>query len=121
MPSVIWGKPGSLIENITFKNVRIAAKGGHPVTEAALNPEENDERFPQDIAALPAYAWYLRHVDKIHFVGCDFAFETSDGRPAMVVDDGKGVRLEACKLQQGPEATQQVDSRNVSDVSIVQR
>jgi hypothetical protein len=121
MPSVIWGKPGSPIENITFKDVRITAKGGHPVTEATLNPQENDERFPQDVGALPAYAWYLRHVNKIRFVGCDFGFKTDDGRPAFVMDDGKDVRLEACKLQQGPEATKPVDSRNDSEVNIVQR
>jgi len=121
MPSMIWGKPGSPIENITFKNVRITAKGGHPVTEAALNPEENDARFPQDIAAIPAYAWYLRHVNKVHFVGCEFGFEKIDGRPALVIDDGKDVRLEACTLQQGSTALKQVDSRNASDVSIIQQ
>ena len=119
MPSVIWGKPGSPIENVTFKDVRITAKGGHPVAEAALNPPENDERFPQDVGALPAYAWYLRHVNKIHFVGCDFGFKTDDGRPALVVDDGKDVRLEACKLQQGPGTAKPVDNRNDSEVNIV--
>jgi polygalacturonase len=119
MPSVIWGKPDSPIENITFKNVRITAQGGHPAAEAALNPEENDERFPQNVGELPAYAWYLRHVSKIPFVGCDFGCKTSDGRPALVVDDGKNVRLEACKLQRPSEAAQPVDGRNASDVSIV--
>jgi polygalacturonase len=121
MPSVIWGKPGSPIENVSFKNIRITAKGGHPVAEAALNPQENDERFPQNVGALPAYAWYLRHVNKIHFVDCAFSFKTDDGRPALVVDDGNDVRLEACKLEQGPESTKPVDNRNDSQVDIVQR
>ncbi|MHC4508458.1 MAG: glycosyl hydrolase family 28 protein [Planctomycetota bacterium] len=40
MPSLIWGKPGSPIENIEFKNVQITAKGGHPALEAALDPED---------------------------------------------------------------------------------
>jgi len=35
MPSVIWGKPGSPIENIEFQNVRLTAKGGHAAAEAA--------------------------------------------------------------------------------------
>lgn len=37
MPSVIWGKPDTPIENISFKNVSITAKGGHPVEDAEEN------------------------------------------------------------------------------------
>jgi polygalacturonase len=118
MPSVLWGKPDSRIENVTCRNVRITAQGGHPGAEASLNPEENDERFPQNVGELPAYAWYLRHVNRIQFVGCDFGCKSSDGRPALVVDDGKSVRVEACQLQRGA-AAQPVDSRNSSDVSII--
>jgi polygalacturonase len=105
MPSVIWGKPGSAIEDITFDRVRIVAKGGHPATEAALDPPENDERFPQNLAGLPAYGVYLRHVRNVRFADCQFGFEKVDGRPAMMVDEGDAVSFDGCTLQSGSAET----------------
>ena len=67
IPSVIWGKPGAPVENVAFRNVRIVVKGGHPTAEAALDPAENDGRFPRDIGAVPAFGFYLRHVRDIAF------------------------------------------------------
>ena len=84
MPSVIWGKPGSPIEGIEFKNVSITAKGGHPIADAEVFPEENDQRFPRHVGMIPAYAWYLRHVKNVSFTDCSFPFEKADGRPAIV-------------------------------------
>ena len=112
MPSVIWGKPGSPVENVKFKNVRITAKGGHPASEASLNPKENDERFPRKVGAIPAYAWYLRHVKNIRFHSCRFDFEKNDDRPAIVVDDGTNVTLDECHLQKGPHCDSRVVTRN---------
>ena len=99
MPSVIWGKPGSPIENISFNNVRITVRGGHPASESSLDPEENDECFPRKVGAIPAYAWYLRHVKNVRFGDCRFAFEKVDGRPAVVMDDGEKVVFENCDIK----------------------
>ena len=120
MPSVIWGKPGSPIENITFANVRITEKGGHPASEASLNPKENDERFPRHVGAIPAYAWYLRHVRNVRFKDCNFGYETNDDRPAMVVDDGTNVTLDRCYLQQGSNCDRRVRTRNGARITHVQ-
>jgi hypothetical protein len=108
MPSVIWGKPGCPIENIELKNVRITAKGGHPASEASLRPEENDERFPRHVGAIPAYAWYLRHVKNIRFLNCRFGFEKNDDRPALVIDDWGKVTFEGCTLQKGSDCDSRV-------------
>ncbi|MFC1764554.1 glycosyl hydrolase family 28-related protein [Planctomycetota bacterium] len=116
MPCVIWGKPESPIENIEFKNVQMTVKGGHPASEASLNPEENDERFPRKVGGLPAYAWYMRHVKDIHFLDCEFGFERKDGRPGVVVDDGENVSLERCSLQKGGDADSLIVSRNGPEV-----
>jgi polygalacturonase len=113
MPSVIWGKPGSPIENIELKNVKITAKGGHPASEASLDPTENDERFPRHVGAIPAYAWYLRHVRNIRFLNCRFGFEKNDNRPALVVDDGKKVVFEKCDFQKGAVCLSRVGYRIV--------
>jgi polygalacturonase len=112
MPCVIWGKPESSIENIEFKNVRITAKGGHPAREALLDPEENDERFPRHVGAIPAYAWYLRHVRNIRFLNCRFGFENNDDRPALVIDNGENVTFEQCDLRKGDNCVSRVAFRN---------
>ena len=120
MPSIIWGKPGSPVENIKFINVRITEKGGHPASEASLNPKENDERFPRHVGAIPAYAWYLRHVKNVRFTDCSFAFEKNDDRPAMVVDDGIDVTLDECYLQEGSNCDSRVVTRNGAEIIHVQ-
>jgi hypothetical protein len=112
MPSVIWGKPGSPIENIQFKNVSITAKGGHPVSEANLFPEENDHRFPRHLGTIPAYAWYLRHIKNVSFTDCEFPFEKSDGRPAVVIDDATEVIFENTFLPIGSECSSRIAIRN---------
>jgi len=116
MPSIIWGKDGSPVENVNFRNVRITVKGGHSASEASLYPEENDERFPRKVGAIPAYAWYLRHVKNIRFTECSFGFEKNDDRPAMAVDDGRNIMLDECDLQEGADCDSPVMTRNGADV-----
>ena len=120
-PSVLWGKPGSPIENITFMRVRVTTKGGHAAAEAALNPADNDERFPQDVGALPAYGWYVRHARNVRFVECQFGFEQNDVRSSVVVDDGEKIAFEGCELQQGTGRDPVVAVRSGPAVTIVPR
>jgi polygalacturonase len=117
MPSVIWGKPGTPIENIEFKNVKITAKGGHSDSEASLAPAENNERFPRHVGAIPSYAWYLRHVKNVRFVDCQFGFEKNDDRPALVVDDVVNVAFEQCNFQKGNNCISRVGFRNTTGIS----
>ncbi|MHC4323766.1 MAG: glycosyl hydrolase family 28 protein, partial [Planctomycetota bacterium] len=112
MPSVIWGKPGSPIENIEFRNVRITAKGGHTASEALPDPVENDERFPRRVGAIPAYGWYLRHVRNIRFLECRFGFEKNDDRPALVIDNGKNVEFDQCDFRKGAGCISRIEFRS---------
>lgn len=111
MPSVIWGKPDSPIENIHFNNVSITAKGGNPVSSARINPTENDQRFPADIGALPSHAWYLRNVKNISFIDCDFLVEKSDGRPAFVINNGSNLLFDNTALPAGSECSAKISVR----------
>ncbi|MEX0611494.1 MAG: alpha-glucuronidase family glycosyl hydrolase [Pirellulales bacterium] len=120
MPCVIWGKPQSPIENIEFKNVRLIVKGGRSAEEPTLSPRENDERFPQDVGALPAYAAYVRHVKNIRFVNCDFGFEANDDRSALVAADVAQLVVEKSSLEQGLDAPSPIVGHNGSQVSVVE-
>lgn len=108
LPSVVWGKPDSPIENIHFKNISITVKGGHPVEEAKIAPAENDERFPADIGNLPAHAWYIRHVKNLSFSGCEFPVEKSDGRPAIIIHNANGVLFDNTTLPSGSECNTRI-------------
>jgi hypothetical protein len=114
MPCVLWGKPGSPIENIEFKNVKITVKGGHPATEASLDPEENDERFPRHVGAIPSYAWYLRHVRNVRFFNCRFSFEKNDDRPVIIIDVGENIAFEQCDFQKGANCVSRVGFRKAT-------
>jgi len=114
MPSVIWGKSGSPIENIELKNVRIIAKGGHPASEGSLDLAENDERFPRRVGAIPAYTWYLRHVRNVRFLNCRFGFEKNDDRPALLIEDGENIAFELCNFQKGVNCVSRVGFRNTT-------
>ena len=113
MPSVIWGKPGTPIENISFKDVNIQAKGGHPFSEASIKPTENDERFPRKVGAIPAYSWYLRHIKNVSFTDCGFGFERNDDRPAFVIDEGSGIELYNTVIQQGSGIDYRIELREM--------
>ncbi|MEX2043707.1 MAG: glycosyl hydrolase family 28 protein [Opitutus sp.] len=120
MTSLVWGKPGSPIENISFKNASITAKGGHPVADSELQPAENDERFPRDAGPVPAHAWYLRHVKNLSFTDCAFDFEQDDGRPALVLDDAENVTLKNVVLPIGSECSSRVEVRNTAGNLVIQ-
>jgi polygalacturonase len=115
MPCVIWGKPGSPIENIEFKNVQITVKGGHAASEVPLDPEENDERVPRHVGIIPAYALYLRHVRNVHFLDCLFGFEKNDNRHALVINDGDNVVFKLCDLQKGEDCLSRVGFHNTTE------
>ena len=112
MPCVIWGKPGSPIEDIEFKNVSIIARGGHPVIEADIKPAENNERFPRHLGTIPAQAWYLRHVKEVSFTDCAFSVEKDDGRPAFVIDDTEDVVLQSTTIPISSECSSRISVRN---------
>jgi alpha-glucuronidase/polygalacturonase len=108
IPSVIWGKPDTPIENIHFKNVSITAKGGNPVADSRINPTENDFRFPTDIKTLPAHAWYLRNVRNISFIDCNFPVEKSDGKPAFVINNGSYLLFDNTTLPVGSDCSARI-------------
>jgi len=112
--SMIWGKPETPIENISFKNVSITARGGHSIEDAEIEPSENDERFPRHVGTIPAYAWYLRHVNNISFVDCKFPFENPDGRPAFVIDDAIDILIENTMLPLGTKCSSRINVRRES-------
>ncbi|MFI7122350.1 glycoside hydrolase family 28 protein [Amycolatopsis sp. NPDC049868] len=97
--STISGRTDAPIENITFDNVKLTVPGGHPAAEADVVPPEASTTYPPRIfGKRPAYGFWLRHAAGIRFTGGEIGFDRSDGRPAFLTDDVRGISLDGVRV-----------------------
>ena len=95
IPSSITGIPDNRISDVSLENIEIqypgrATKGQAyiPLWRVKDVPEQID-KYPEFsmFGELPAYGFYLRHIDNISFKNVKMTLEHSDYRPAVVADD----------------------------------
>ncbi len=100
-PSSIVGIPGYLIENVVLENIKIsypgrASKGMAyvPLTRLAQVPE-NVKSYPEFdmFGELPAWGFYVRHVNGLTFKNVKLTLDNEDFRPAFVFDDASNVNM----------------------------
>ncbi len=103
--SVISGIPGHAIEDVRLSNIRIYYRGGGTKEQAALQPPENEKGYPEPsmFGPLPAYGFYLRHVDGIKMNNIEVSYMTQDLRPAFVLNDVKNVDFYNVQAQHEPQ------------------
>ena len=103
-PSGIQGIPGIRIQNVRLENIDITypgganelyARRGHTPEELAAIPEL-ERSYPEfsNWKELPAWGFYLRHVDGISFKNVTLRVKGGDYRPAFVSDDVTGLNFE---------------------------
>ena len=104
-PSSITGIPGHPVENVLLENIEITYPGrgnngmaNLPVSRLEDVPE-NIEEYPEFsmFGELPAWGFYVRHVDGLKMENIHIKIEAADYRPPMVFDDVNN--LEICKLK----------------------
>ena len=85
----ITGLPGYNIENISFENIFISFAGG--ISEDNFNKEmkELEDSYPESTmwGNLPAYGFYLRHINDIKFSNITLKLKSKDERPAIICSD----------------------------------
>lgn len=111
-PSIISGIPGHDVEDVTFHNIRIVAKGGLTLNQVAKqSPDlvntfffrgaggvpprepfatpEREKEYPEPsmFGLLPAWVFFIRHASGIRMDGVDVSAEREDHRPAFVLED----------------------------------
>ncbi len=93
--SIISGIPGHPIEDIKLSNIQIWYKGGGTKEMAEINPPENEKQYPEPakMGEMPAYGFFLRHVDGIEFNNVDLHLMEADQRPPFVLHDVKNASL----------------------------
>jgi polygalacturonase len=83
----------SKVRNLDFDNVNIAFKGGVAVVPSA--PLEYAGEYPENTMwdNLPAYGYYLRHVENVTFTNCTTGLSTADVRLWLGTNDVTGLVL----------------------------
>jgi hypothetical protein len=80
------------IRDLVFADVHLGFTGGRTSTPGAP-PEAIPDQYPESnmFGDLPAWGYYLRHVDGVRFERCTSYPRAADVRPALVTDDVTGL------------------------------
>jgi polygalacturonase len=123
-PSSIVGIPEYKIENVSLENISISYPG-RATKGMAYVPLSRLDQIPEKInnypefsmfGELPAWAFYVRHVNGISFKNIKVSLDDADFRPAFVFDDVQNLSMEKMDL---PEAkNEQVVLKNVVESKI---
>ena len=119
--SIISGIPGYPIEDVRLSNIRVYAKGGGTKEQAALEPAERENIYPEPsmFGDLPAYGFFIRHIKGLQMRDVEVSYLTPDLRPAFVLNNVTGAEFIHVKAQREADVPSFV-LKNVSDFSIQQ-
>ncbi len=81
------------VQNLLFDKVAIEYKGGLGSVPSA--PPEYSGQYPENTmwGNLPAYAYYLRHVQGVTFTNCYSSALTADARPWLATNDVSNLNI----------------------------
>ena len=114
IPSSITGIPGHKVENVLIENIEITHPG-RASKGMAYVPLSRLEQVPEKIknypefsmfGELPAWAFYVRHVDGLAFKNITLKLEGEDFRPAFVLDDVEDINVEHISLPKEKQHSQ---------------
>jgi polygalacturonase len=105
--SIISGIPGHDIEDVTLNNIRIYHKGGGTKEQAALDPPEKENDYPEPsmFGEIPASGFFIRHVRGLEMNAINLTWLKEDARAPFIINDGKSLELrnlKAARANGGP-------------------
>ena len=119
--SIISGIPGHPIEDLRLSNIRIYSQGGGTKEQAALQPPEKEDTYPEPVmfGEIPAYGFFIRHVNGLKMDNVEVSYLKDDMRPAFwlhMVNGAEFFRVHAQRRSDVPAFV----LKDVSDVSVLQ-
>ncbi|MFO7657129.1 MAG: glycoside hydrolase family 28 protein [Bacteroidales bacterium] len=89
--SLILGIPGYPVEDVKISNILILAKGGAPKEYSEIEVPELEDGYPDPMyfGKIPAYGFFIRHVDGIELNNVEIRYMEDDPRPAFILDNVK--------------------------------
>ncbi len=87
--ALIMGLPGHPIEDVTLENVRLVYDGGGTEADAARQPPELEDAYPEPsmFGRTPAYGLWARHVRGLTLKGFQATTMAHDARPERLFED----------------------------------
>jgi hypothetical protein len=118
--AIITGIPGHEIEDVRFRDIQLLVPGGGTKEDAATQPPENENGYPEPnrFGPMPAYGFFVRHVKGIELRDVEIQCAQPDARPAFVLDEVDGAEFTHVKSPRGPGATWSLT--NVKDFAVTQ-
>jgi polygalacturonase len=103
--SIISGIPGHSIEDVTLSNIRIYYQGGGSKDQAALDPPEKEDTYPEPtmFGVLPSYGFFIRHVKGIEMRDVQVSYMKEDARPPFMLTDVIGADFFNIRGQRGQD------------------
>jgi polygalacturonase len=85
LPAIISGIPNYPIEDVKISNVYLHQIGGAGAELAALQPPENEAKYPDPemFGDIPATGFFLRHIRNLEITNVEIATENPDPRAAF--------------------------------------
>src|SRR6266542_3638357 len=120
--SIISGIPGHSIEDVRLSNIRIYYQGGGTKDQAALDPPEKEDTYPEPtmFGVLPAYGFFIRHVKALSMNDVEVSYLREDARPPFVMNDIKGADFYRLRAQHAVDLPTFV-LKNVENFNLQQR
>ena len=118
--AIITGIPGHYIEDIKLSNIYIQHRGGGTKENAALNPPENENGYPDPnrFGPMPAHGFFIRHVKGIEMRDVEISWLQEDFRPAFLLEDVQSADFTHIKVP--PSNGGKWSLKNVRDFSLAQ-
>jgi hypothetical protein len=103
--SIISGIPGHSIEDIRLSNIRVYYQGGGTKAQAALEPPEKEDTYPEPtmFGELPAYGFFIRHVKGIEMRDVEVSYLKEDARPPFILNDVTGADFQHVRAQRSQD------------------
>jgi polygalacturonase len=119
--TLISGIPGHDIEDVRLSNISIWYRPLDSVSKESIQQEvpefEKGYPEPQKFGVIPAYGFFIRHAKNIELNNINLYLMGDETRPAMILDDVKGIKLQNVSTAKGANAASLV-MHNVSGLSV---
>jgi polygalacturonase len=117
--SILSGIPGHDIEDVRLSNIRIYYQGGGTREQAALAPAELETAYPEPrmFGEIPAYGFFIRHVNGIEMNDVEVGYLKDEMRPALLLDSVRNASFDQLGAPHAPGVPAMV-LRNVTNLEV---
>jgi hypothetical protein len=99
----LWGMPGHAITGVTFDRVDLTLPGRTTPTPTAVPANDPVLYNPDSIGPRPAYGLYVHDAAGITVSDSRLGLSSRDSRPAVVLNDTRGVTLAGLRITGNPD------------------